>query len=112
MSLKTDYFDGLTGFNAKMSVVYDAGKAFVVTNSAILTSALQAAAASGKKSFIVTIDVPFEPSNLRLQGIHMKTFLAGIVEQMGTEDIYSYEVTPTLNTSDCLSTSIDFKFTF
>lgn len=112
MSLKSDYFDGLTGFNAKMADVFAAGEAYVVTNSALLTSQLQAAAASGKKSFIVTIPVVFEPNNLRLQGIHMKTFLAGIVEQLGVEDIYSYEVTPTLNTSDCLSTSIDFKFTF
>ena len=112
MSLKTDYYDGVNGFNTKMGDVFTAGQAFVTANSASLTSELQTAAAKGLKTFTVNVVTTFEPANLRLEGTHMNTFFAGIEHQLGTEEIYEYEVLLTINTSDTTTTSIDFNFTF
>lgn len=112
MSLKTDYYDGPNGFNTKMLDVFDAGVAFVTANAATLTNALQAAAAKGQKTFTVNVITTFEPANLRLEGTHMDTHFAGILNEMGTQDIYNYEVSLSLNTSDTTTTSIDFNFTF
>jgi hypothetical protein len=112
MTLKTDYFDGPNGFNQKMADVFAAGQSFVTTNSATLTTELQSAAAKGLKTFTVTIETSFEPANLRLNGIHQQSYFAGITHQLGTEDIYDYEVSLALNTSDQTTTSVDFTFSF
>lgn len=112
MSLKTDYYDGANGFNTKMLDVFDAGVAFVTAQSAVLTAALQAAAAKGQKTFTVNILTTFEPANLRLNGIHQQTYFAGILNELGTQDIYNYEIALALNTSDATDTSVDFNFTF
>jgi endo-1,4-beta-mannosidase len=112
MSLKTDFYDGSTGFNEQMNDVFDQGEAFVTTNLATLTTELQSAAAKGLKTFKVTIVTAFEPQNLRLKGFHMKSYLAGIQSAMSAEDIYPYEVALSLNTEDTMETKIDFNFTF
>lgn len=112
MSLKTDYFDGVNGFNTKMNDAFVAGQGFVTANLALLTTELQAAAAKGQKEFTVTVLTTFEPANLRLNGIHQKSYFAGITNQLGLEEIYDYEVVLELNTSDITTTSVDFKFAF
>lgn len=112
MSLKTDYLDGATGFTQKMNDAFVAGQGFVTTNLATLTSELQAAATKGLQAFTVTLVTSFEPANLRLNGIHQQSYFAGIMHQLGTEEIYDYEVSLALNTSDQTTTSVDFNFTF
>jgi len=112
MSLKTDYLDGANGFTQKMNDVFVAGQGLVTTNLATLTSELQAAAAKGLKEFTVTVLTTFEPGNLRLNGIHQQSYFAGIMNQLGAEEIYDYEVSLKLNTSDITTTSVDFKFSF
>ena len=112
MSLKTDYYSGVNGFNQKMNDVFVAGQGFVTSNAAALTNDLQAAAAKGLKAFTITILTSFEPANLRLEGTHMNTYFAGILNQLGTEEIYDYEASLALNTSDQTNTSVDFNFTF
>lgn len=112
MSLKQDYFDGVTGFNQQMAACFDAGKAFVGLQAAVLTAALQAAAAAGKKDFVVTIATSDSPDYLRLNGLFAQTYLAGITTGLGEEDIYSYECSPTLNLADSVTVKIDFNFTF
>jgi hypothetical protein len=112
MSLKTDFYDGSTGFIEQMNDVFDQGSAFIVAQSAALTTELQAAAAKGLKTFKVTIVTSFEPTNLRLKGFHMKSYLAGIQSQLAVQDIYSYECALSLNTDDTMETKIDFNFTF
>lgn len=112
MSLKTDYYDGANGFNQKMNDVFVAGQTYVTASSAALTVELQAAAAQGKKEFTVSLITTFEPVNLRLEGTHMQTHFAGILNQLGTEEIFNYEVALVLNTSDQTDTYIDFNFTF
>ncbi len=112
MSLKTDYYDGPDGFNTKMLDVFDAGVAFVTAQTAVLTAALESAASKGQKTFTVNIETSFEPANLRLEGIHMNTYFAGILNEMGTQDIYNYEVALSLDSSDATTTAVDFNFTF
>lgn len=112
MSLKTDYLDGVNGFTQQMADVFSQGKTFVATNSGVLTTALQSAASKGQKKFTVTIETTFEPANLRLNGLHLQTYLAGILSALSDEDIYNYEVSLALNTSLTTTTSIDFNFSF
>lgn len=112
MSLKTDYLEGANGFTQKMQDVFTAGQSFVTTNLAALTTELQTNAAQGKKSFTVSLLTTFEPTNLRLEGTHMNTYFAGIMHQLGTEEIYDYEVALVLNTADQTDTYVDFNFTF
>lgn len=112
MSLKTDYLDGSNGFTQQMADVFDQGKSFVAANMSALTSALQLAASKGQKKFVVTVETTFEPANLRLNGLHLQTYLAGIQAALADQDIYNYEVTLALNTSLTTTTSIDFNFSF
>lgn len=112
MTLKTDFYDGADGFNQKMNDVFDAGVSWVVSNMAQISTELKDNAAKGKKSFTIQIATTFETSNLRLEGTHMNTYLAGITQGLGAEDIYSYECTPALNTDDQSTTYIDLVFTF
>ena len=112
MSLKTDYLDGANGFTIQMAGVFADGETFVTTNSGTLTTELQSAAAKGLKSFTVNIETNQNPSSLRLDGIYLSTYFAGIEAQLAQEDIYNYEVTLSLNTSDQTLTSVDFLFSF
>lgn len=112
MSLKTDYLDGATGLTQVLATVAQAGRQWVIDNNANISQGLQDNAAKGGVKFTVNLPVTFEPGNLRLQGLHWQSFRAGVLEQLGSEDIYNYEVDPQLNTSDTVSTSIDLKFDF
>lgn len=112
MSLKTDFLQGANGFTAQMADVFAQGQAFVTTNLATLTTELQTNAAKGLKTFKVTLTNPFEPSNLRLKGLHMNTYFAGISAGLMAQEIYNYEAVITLNTSDNVDTKIDLTFSF
>lgn len=112
MSLKTDYFDGANGFNTKMNDAFVAGQGFVTTNLAALTTALQENAAKGLKTFTVNLITTFEPANLRIGGIHQESYFAGVTHELGTQEIYDYEIDLALNTSDQTTTSVDFNFKF
>lgn len=112
MSLKTDYLDGANGFTQKMKDTSDAGADWVVTNRSSIVSQLQDAAAKGLKKFTVTLAVTYEPNNLRLEGLHWKSFQSGVVSALMAEDIYSYEVDVDLNKSDTVVTKIDLNFDF
>ena len=112
MSLKTDYLDGANGFTQQMADVFAQGQALVTANLVSLQASLQEAASKGQKSFTVNLITTFEPANLRLEGLHLQTYLSGIRSQLLTEEIYEYEVALALNTSDLTTTSIDFNFTF
>lgn len=112
MSLKTDYLDGVNGFTQQMADVFAQGQAYVTTNLSALTTELQSNAAKGNKKFKVTLLSPFEPANLRLKGLHMQTYFAGIRAALMAEDIYDYEVVIELNTADTTDTKIDLTFSF
>lgn len=112
MTLKTDYFDGATGLHQQMNDVFDSGIAFVTANLASLTTELQLAASKGLKTFTVNIITTDEPTNLRLNGLYLSTYLNGILHELANQDIYESEVSLSLNTSLTDTTSIDFNFTF
>lgn len=112
MSLKTDYLDGATGLTEKMQAVFDAGVLFVsTTNNAAIQADLLAAASAGKSNFTSAHLTSFETVNLRLEGTHMNTYFAGILKGFADEGIWSYEVTPSLDTSDISTTSVILTFT-
>jgi len=112
MTLKTDYLDGATGLTEKMQAVFDAGVLFVSTdNIAAIKADLLVAASSGKSSFTSIHQTSFETVNLRLEGTHMDTYFAGIIKGFADEGIYSYEVSPSLDTSDTVDTFVILTFT-
>lgn len=76
-----------------------------------LSTGLAEAASKGETDFTINVSTAFETANLRLEGIHMETYFAGIVYEMANEGIYSPYFTLKLNTSDTIDTSINFIFT-
>ena len=117
MSLKTDYYDGATGLNQQMDAAFAAGGTYVTANLTTLSNALKDNASKGLTSFTVNITGTgsLSAANLRANNgnnLLLKSFLAGITDGMAAQNIYSYECTPSLNVSDSINTSVDFKFTF
>jgi hypothetical protein len=116
MSLKTDYFDGTTGLQAKCNDAFDAGVTFIgVTNLSTISAALISAAAAGQTQFTVTLITTYQPSFLRGNkgdNLILKSYLAGIKKGLADQDIYDFECTPSLNVSDSVDTKIDLKFNF
>ena len=116
MSLKTDYFDGATGLQAKCNDAFDAGVTFVATDQlAAISAALIAQAALGNTKFVVTLITAYSPNSLRGNkgnNLILKAYLAGIQKGLADQDIYNYECTPTLNVADSVDTKIDLNFNF
>ncbi|CAB4124759.1 hypothetical protein UFOVP53_28 [uncultured Caudovirales phage] len=110
MSLKTDYLQGATGLTTQMLAVFTSGEAFITNNLVTLTTEMQTAAAAGITKFTVSIVAPVSGHNLRLKGTYMNTYFAGIRSALMAEEIYDYEVSVVLNTSDTVDTSIDLNF--
>lgn len=86
-------------------------------NFTTLQQALLGAAAQGSTKFTCTItgtgsvNAGYLRAN-KGQNLLLKAFLAGIVEGLASQSIYSYECTPALNVSDTVDTKIDFNFNF
>jgi hypothetical protein len=116
MSLKTDYFDGATGLQAKCNDAFDAGVTFVtVDNLAAISAALINAAAAGTTKFTTTLLTSYNPSILRGNkgnNLILKAYLAGIQQGLANQDVYNYECAPSLNVSDSVDTKIDLNFNF
>ena len=98
MSLKTDFLDGANGFTQQMADVFAQGQAYITANLTALTTELQTNASKGIKNFKVTLLSPFEPSNLRLKGLHMQTYFSGISAGLMTiaGEIYIFKLRPIL----------------
>jgi hypothetical protein len=116
MSLKADFFDGLTGLHQKEQDAFDAGVAFVtVANLAAISTALIAAAAAGNTKFVVTLLTSYQPTILRGNkgnNLILKSYLAGIRKGLSDQDIFDFECDPTLNITDTIDTKIDLNFNF
>jgi hypothetical protein len=116
MSLKTDYFEGLTGLHQKETDAFNAGVTFVtVTNLTVISAALVSAANAGNTKFTVSIITTYSPSVLKGNkgnNLILKSYLAGIQKGLSDQAIYDFECTPSLNTADALNTKIDLNFNF
>lgn len=115
MSLKTDFFDGLTGLHSKLNDAFDEGVDFVGSNLSALSSAATANAANGNTKYTVTIITNFNPSALRAnKGANLlwKAYSAGILKGLSDQQVYSYEVAVALNVVDSVDTKVDFNFNF
>lgn len=115
MSLKTDYFDGSTGLIIQMDNAFTAGSTFVTTNLVTISNALKTNAAQGLTKFTVNLATSDNPTYLRgnnANNLYLKSYLAGIVDGLASQNVYNYECTPTLNLSDQFTVSIDLNFNF
>jgi hypothetical protein len=115
MTLKTDYYDGLTGLNQQLKDAFDAGVAFVGTNFSALQTALLTAASEAKTKFTVTLTTTYKSTPMRANNgdnLLKKAYFAGIAQGLGDSDIYNYECELKLNTSDSETLKINFNFNF
>lgn len=112
MSFRQDYYDNATGLNAQLIDAFTNGQTLVTTNATTISSALQTAASQGKTTFTVNLVTIFKPTALRLQGLLLEAYLAGVSQQLGTNNIFNFECIPSLNTSDSVTLSVDLNFTF
>lgn len=84
-------------------------------NYSTIRSALLNAAQAGQTAFVVTLTASYNPASLRANkgnNLLLKAYLAGIQKGLSDQQLYEYEVTPTLNVSDSVTTSIDLNFKF
>lgn len=80
-----------------------------------IQSGLQSNAAAGLKTFTVNVPSTYNPSALRGNkgnNLILKAYFAGISQGLAAQEIYNYQCTPVLNTSDTVNTSVDLNFTF
>jgi len=116
MSLKTDFYNGITGLHEQCNAAFDAGVLFVSTiNLTAISTALITNAAAGNTKFTVTLSTTYQPATLRGNkgnNLILKAYLAGIEKGLADQEIYAYECTPTLNMSDTIDTKIDLNFNF
>ena len=111
-TLRQDYFDSSSGIQQTLANANTAGVTFITTNYSVLSSALQTNASQGNTVFTVNIATTYNPTALRLEGLLLEAYIAGLVQGLAAQNIYSFECTPILNTSDTSITSIDFNFSF
>lgn len=103
-----------SGWGTAVAAVIQAGSD-ATGNYSTIRSALLAAAAAGQTAFVNTLQTTFNPSALRANkgnNLLLKAYLAGIQKGLSDQQLYDYEVNPTLNVSDTITTSIDLNFMF
>lgn len=117
MSLRTDYFDGATGLNAKLIDAFTEGEDYVADNLTTLSTAILSAAEQGLTKFTVKVTGTggLNGSYLRANksnNLLCKSFFAGIHAGLAAEQIFDYECTLTLDVSDTVDTNVNFVFNF
>ena len=115
MSLKVDYYDGMTGLLQQCDAAFTAGQGFVTSNLSTISTDLKSQAALGITTFTLTYGTTFNPTALRGNkgnNLILKSYLAGIQDGLASQNIYDFEVAPILNISDSVNTKIDLNFTF
>ena len=114
-TLRDSFYEGTTGLLQQCDAAFAAGQAVVTTNNAAIAAGLQSNAALGLTEFIINVPVTYQTAALRGNkgnNLILKSFLDGIVDGFAQQNIYSYQVNPTLNVSDTITTSVDLNFTF
>lgn len=102
------------GWGTAVVAVIQAG-ADSTGNYSTIRSALLNAAASGTTTFTVTIIATGNTTAMRANkgnNLYLKAYLAGIQQGLADQQLYDYEVSPSLNVSDTIQTSIDLNFKF
>jgi len=120
MSLKDSYYEGSTGLLQKQQDAFDAGKALVGSEPGdgqydAIAEGLEENAALGNTKFTVSVITTYLPASLRNNkgdNLILKSYLAGVSAGLAASSIFNFECTPTLNTSDTVTTKIDLNFNF
>jgi hypothetical protein len=100
------------GYHLQMWDAYENGAALVVANLTSLQTSIRTNAIKGQSKFTVTLDLTYQVANLKLNGAHLKSFMAGMQAALQAQAIYPYEYTLTLNIADSSSTKMDIAFAF
>lgn len=103
-----------SGWGTAVVAVTQVG-ADAIGNYSTIRSALLAAASSGTTTFTTTLIATGNTTAMRANkgnNLYLKAYLAGIQQGLADQQLYDYEVNPTLNVSDTIQTSIDLNFTF
>ena len=110
MSLRTDYTGAL---DTALASARAAGNTSVtVTNLAAIMAGMTAAAATGSKTFTVTLTATFQPVDLRSEGPLWLAYKSGILQGLASEDLMEGDVTVAIDLSDTVTTSVSLSFTF
>ena len=115
MSLKLDYYDGVTGLILQCDAAHASGQSFVTTNLSAISTDLKTQASFGITKFTLNYPATMSPSILRgnkNNNLILKSYLAGIQAGLAAQNIYSFEVAPALNIADSTVTTIDLNFNF
>lgn len=110
----TNHLTLSSGWGTAVAALVQAGSD-ATGNFSTIRSALLTKASEGQTKFVVNLIASFNPSALRANkgdNLLLKAHLAGIQKGLSDQQLYDYEVTPTLNVSDTIITSIDLNFTF
>lgn len=115
MSLRTDYTGAL---DSKLAEARAAGRNVVIDSVndpdpvAALTTAMTAAADSGKTSFTYTASVGYQSADIRTGGNLWEAYKTGIIQGLAEQDIMVHESAVQLNLTDQQTTQVDISFTF
>ena len=110
MSLRTDYTGSL---DTKLAEARTTGRdSILITNLAFIQAEMAAASAKGLKQFTVTIDIGYQPQDIRTGGNLWSAYQSGIQEALHSEDLMNNDVVVELNTDDTVTTKADLVFTF
>lgn len=120
MSLKDSYYEGSTGLHQLTKAAFDAGVALVGTapgegQYTAIQTGLTTNSALGNAKFTVTVPTTYLPVSLRNNkgdNFILKSFLSGVSAGLAASSVFDYECTPSLNSTDTVTTSIDLNFTF
>ena len=113
MSLKSDYYDGVTGLLQQCDTAFVSGQSFITSNLTAISDDLKSQASQGITKFTLTYTTTYNPSILRgnkANNLILKSYLAGIQDGLASQAIYDFEVTPSLNVADSVITGIDVNY--
>lgn len=113
---------GVTNGHANVGTLVNNAFAVLVTagtapsgNFLQIQAFLKSMAAQGLTSSVLTVATSFQPVYLRANNANnllLKAYLAGVQSGLAAQNIYNYECTLDLNTSDTVTTGVDFNFNF
>lgn len=109
MTLRSDFSSAHTTalINAR-----DAGIALITTNLASIASQMNVFALQGKASFTISLQVTYQPDDIRAVALLKSAYESGVLSKLFAEDMFENEITLTWDTSDATDLYLDIAFAF
>ena len=117
MTLRTDYISAL---DSKLAEARASGLAQVVNYAAdivpgqkdVIETGFSVAASKGLKSFVIKINVTFQPAEIREKGPLWDAYKTGVIQGLASEDLMEGDVVVSLDLSDQSDTYVALTFSF